>query len=97
MMASMVGQGRVVALEDEDILFRIGKANVQRAYPSLVTEGRLELVYGSLFDGYAAGAPYDCIHSNRGTIPSLPIGFPYLPPKLVEQLAPKGKMVGKAI
>ena len=84
--ARMVGEtGRVVGIEHISALTSMSIQNVQRDDPSLLESERLKLVTGDGRQGLPTDGPYHAIHVGAAA--------PELPPALVEQLAPGGRMV----
>lgn len=86
-MAHMVGEGgRVVGIDHIPELVDASRANIHGdgAGP-LLESGQLTMVVGDGRQGWPQGGPYHCIHVGAAA--------PELPPALVEQLAPGGRMV----
>lgn len=79
--------GKAIGVEHIPELTRKALANLAKepALVQLMEEGRLELVVGDGRLGWPAGAPYDAIHVGAAA--------PRLPPDLVDQLAPGGRLV----
>lgn len=85
-MAMMVGEtGKVVGIEHIKQLVDLSKENVKKNHGDLLTSGRILFVEGDGREGYQAEAPYKAIHVGAAA--------PIIPPKLVEQLAPGGRML----
>ncbi len=84
--ALMVGPGgTVVGIEHVDELVRTSEENVKKSHEYLLTSGRLKFVVGDGRKGYAPEGPYDAIHVGAAA--------PTLPPALVDQLAPGGRLI----
>uniref|UniRef100_A0A0M3IAY0 Protein-L-isoaspartate(D-aspartate) O-methyltransferase n=1 Tax=Ascaris lumbricoides TaxID=6252 RepID=A0A0M3IAY0_ASCLU len=85
-MAQMVGEtGKVVGIDHIKELVDLSKRNIEKNHAHLLTSGRVIMVEGDGRLGYAPCAPYKAIHVGAAA--------PTLPPKLVEQLAPGGRML----
>uniref|UniRef100_A0A914ZLV3 Protein-L-isoaspartate(D-aspartate) O-methyltransferase n=1 Tax=Parascaris univalens TaxID=6257 RepID=A0A914ZLV3_PARUN len=85
-MAQMVGEtGKVVGIDHIKELIDLSKRNIEKNHAQLLTSGRVVMVEGDGRLGYAPCAPYKAIHVGAAA--------PTLPPKLVEQLAPGGRML----
>ncbi|KAL4440253.1 hypothetical protein ABPG75_003254 [Micractinium tetrahymenae] len=79
--------GKATGIEHIPELTRKALANLAKdpALVQLMEGGHLELVVGDGRKGWPAGAPYDAIHVGAAA--------PRLPPDLIEQLAPGGRLV----
>ena len=84
--ARMAGpSGKVVGIEHIAALTALSIENVKRDDVTLLSSGRLRLVTGDGRQGSAADGPFHAIHVGAAA--------PVLPPALVEQLAPGGRLV----
>lgn len=85
-MALMVGKtGKVIGVEHIDELVELSKENVNKHHEDLLTSGRIEFFAGDGRQGYKPAAPYKAIHVGAAA--------PKIPPALLEQLAPGGRML----
>jgi len=86
-MAHLVGEkGKVVGIDHVSQLVDMSVTNIKKdGKEHLLQSGQLSMVVGDGRQGWPAGGPYDCIHVGAAA--------PNLPPALVEQLKPGGKMV----
>lgn len=85
-MAIMVGEtGKVVGVEHIKELVDLSIKNVKKHHENLLSSGRVKLVEGDGRNGYEKEAPYKAIHVGAAAAT--------LPPKLLEQLAPGGRML----
>ncbi|VDK42254.1 unnamed protein product [Anisakis simplex] len=85
-MAQMIGEtGKVVGIDHIKELVDLSKRNIEKHHSDLLTSGRVIMVEGDGREGYAPCAPYKAIHVGAAA--------PELPPKLLEQLAPGGRML----
>jgi len=86
-MAHMVGeQGLVVGIDHIAQLVDASVLNIKNdGKEQMLKSGQLTMVVGDGRLGWAATGPYDCIHVGAAA--------PTLPPALVEQLKPGGRMV----
>ncbi|XP_067017645.1 protein-L-isoaspartate(D-aspartate) O-methyltransferase-like [Acropora muricata] len=85
-MAYMVGEtGKVYGVDHIDQLVKDAIANIKRGNPELLEENRVKLVCGDGRKGYEPGKPYDAIHVGAAATE--------LPPALLEQLKPGGRIV----
>ena len=59
--------------------------NINKSNRSLIDNGKIKIVLGDGWKGYAQEGPYDCIHVGAAaeTVPNA----------LIEQLAPGGRMI----
>ncbi|KAJ2459491.1 hypothetical protein GGF42_001432 [Coemansia sp. RSA 2424] len=84
-MAEMVGDsGHVVGIEHIPELTNQSLVALRAHYPEWVDSKRIEMVTGDGRKGYAAGAPYDCIHVGAAS--------PSKPTELLKQLKAPGRM-----
>ena len=75
--------GKAIGIDHIADLVEWSRGNVKRdGKASLLESGQLQLEVGDGFKGYAAGAPYDCIHVGAAPVT--------VPPALKEQLKPGG-------
>ncbi|CAG8502074.1 16732_t:CDS:2 [Acaulospora colombiana] len=84
-MEEMVGpEGKVTGIEHIPQLVDMAKSNVQKDRPELLESKRVEFIVGDGREGYAGGAPYDCIHvgAAAGTTPQA----------LIDQLKAPGRL-----
>uniref|UniRef100_F1L479 Protein-L-isoaspartate(D-aspartate) O-methyltransferase n=1 Tax=Ascaris suum TaxID=6253 RepID=F1L479_ASCSU len=90
-MAIMVGKsGKVIGIEHISELVNDSIANVEKHHADLISSGRILFVEGDGRKGdgrkgYASEAPYKAIHVGAAA--------PKIPPALIEQLAPGGRML----
>ncbi|XP_022083177.1 protein-L-isoaspartate(D-aspartate) O-methyltransferase-like isoform X2 [Acanthaster planci] len=85
-MGIMVGEtGHVVGIDHIKELVDWSISNVQKDHGYLLESGRVKLVTGDGRKGYVEGAPYDAIHVGAAA--------PVLPPALIEQLKPGGRLI----
>ncbi|XP_043249608.1 protein-L-isoaspartate(D-aspartate) O-methyltransferase-like [Colletes gigas] len=85
-MAYMVGpNGRVVGIDHIPELVEMATKNVREDFPHFFKEGRIKFVVGDGRLGYAADGPYNAIHVGAAAST--------LPQKLIDQLAPGGRLV----
>ncbi|ODM89896.1 Protein-L-isoaspartate(D-aspartate) O-methyltransferase [Orchesella cincta] len=86
-MALMVGEtGKVVGIDHIPELVDMSIRNVKKKHATLLETGRVKLVgLGDGRKGYEADGPYDAIHVGAAT--------PQIPPALVSQLKPGGRMI----
>ena len=85
-MAYMVGQtGKVHGIDHIPQLVDSSVNNINKGNGELLTSGIVEMHTGDGRLGYAPGAPYDAIHVGAAA--------PTLPPALVEQLKPGGRLI----
>ncbi|KAJ2774367.1 hypothetical protein IWQ57_000854 [Coemansia nantahalensis] len=84
-MASMVGAGgRVIGIDHIPELVQGSQTALERNYPEWVRDGRVQVVVGDGRQGYADGAPYDCIHVGAAA--------PATPTEMLAQLKAPGRM-----
>ncbi|VDK18479.1 unnamed protein product [Anisakis simplex] len=85
-MAIMVGKtGKAIGIEHIGELVNDSIKNVEKHHADLISSGRVLLIEGDGREGYQPEAPYKAIHVGAAA--------PKIPPKLLEQLAPGGRMV----
>jgi len=85
-MAHMVGEsGKAVGIDHIEELVEMSEKNIRGDCADLLDSGRVTLVVGDGRAGHAALAPYHAIHVGAAA--------PTLPPALLEQLAPGGRMI----
>ncbi|XP_043500929.1 protein-L-isoaspartate(D-aspartate) O-methyltransferase-like [Polistes fuscatus] len=85
-MAFMVGpRGRVVGIEHIPELIEVSTRNVREDCPHFLKDGRLIFVVGDGRLGHTADGPYNAIHVGAAA--------ETLPQKLVDQLAPGGRLI----
>lgn len=85
-MGLLVGStGKVVGIDHIKELVDFSRDNIQKDHPELLESGQVELILGDGRLGHLAEAPYDAIHVGAAA--------PILPPALVEQLKPGGRLI----
>ncbi|XP_033630176.1 protein-L-isoaspartate(D-aspartate) O-methyltransferase-like isoform X1 [Asterias rubens] len=85
-MGLMVGEtGRVIGIDHIKELVEWSVSNVAKEHSNLLDSGRVKLVVGDGRKGYPEGGPYDAIHVGAAA--------PLLPPALIEQLKPGGRLI----
>ncbi|KAI4496211.1 hypothetical protein M0804_000021 [Polistes exclamans] len=85
-MAFMVGpRGRVIGIEHIPELIEVSSRNVREDCPHFLKDGRLIFVVGDGRLGHTADGPYNAIHVGAAA--------ETLPQKLVDQLAPGGRLI----
>nr|ACO15117.1 Protein-L-isoaspartateD-aspartate O-methyltransferase [Caligus clemensi] len=84
--ALMVGpSGRVTGIDHVEDLVQMGRNNIQKDQPELLSSGRVSLVLGDGRRGFASGGPYHAINVGAAAVE--------LHQELVDQLAPGGRLV----
>ncbi|TFK21324.1 Pcmt1-prov protein [Coprinopsis marcescibilis] len=77
--------GKVVGIDHVPQLVEWSKGNLEKdGLGEALKNGEIEMITGDGRDGYAAGGPYDAIHVGAAA--------PTIPPALLDQLAPGGRM-----
>ncbi|KAJ1521102.1 hypothetical protein ONE63_002804 [Megalurothrips usitatus] len=85
-MALMVGEaGQVIGIDHIPELIEFSRKNVLSDNPELLNSGRLKFIVGDGRQGHASDGPYDAIHVGAAA--------PTVPPALVQQLKPGGRLV----
>ncbi|KAK2723013.1 protein-L-isoaspartate(D-aspartate) O-methyltransferase-like isoform X2 [Artemia franciscana] len=85
--AKMVGpNGKVVGIDHIPALVNSSIENVRRDCPEYLENGLIKLVAGDGRKGFLEEAPYDAIHVGAAAEEGVP-------PELLRQLAPKGRMI----
>jgi len=85
-MAHMVGpSGKAVGIDHIGELVEMSERNIRGDCKQLLDSGRVTLVVGDGRAGHPPLAPYSAIHVGAAA--------PQLPPALLEQLAPGGRMI----
>lgn len=85
-LARMVGSaGRVVGVEHQSSLVKLGKANISKDDPSLMESGRIRIIQGDGRLGCSQFAPYDAIHVGAAA--------PDTPLDLINQLKNGGRLI----
>ncbi|XP_014599002.1 PREDICTED: protein-L-isoaspartate(D-aspartate) O-methyltransferase-like [Polistes canadensis] len=85
-MAFMVGpRGRVIGIEHIPELIEVSSRNVREDCPHFLKDGRLIFVVGDGRLGHTTDGPYNAIHVGAAA--------ETLPQKLVDQLAPGGRLI----
>ncbi|XP_072032653.1 protein-L-isoaspartate(D-aspartate) O-methyltransferase-like isoform X2 [Amphiura filiformis] len=85
-MGLLVGKtGKVVGIDHIKELVDFSRDNLQKDHPELLESGQVELIVGDGRQGHLPEAPYDAIHVGAAA--------PILPPALVEQLKPGGRLI----
>lgn len=85
-MALMVGEkGLAVGIDHIEGLVNMSIANIKKDQPSLLDSGRIKLIVGDGRLGVPDEAPFDAIHVGAAA--------PELPPALVNQLKPGGRLI----
>jgi protein-L-isoaspartate(D-aspartate) O-methyltransferase len=64
----MNDEGLVVGIEHIPQLYKFGLENISKSHYELIKNKNIILVEGDGRKGYAAEAPYDCIHVGAGKI-----------------------------
>ncbi|XP_040579260.1 protein-L-isoaspartate(D-aspartate) O-methyltransferase [Lepeophtheirus salmonis] len=85
-LALMVGSsGKAIGIDHIDDLVEMGRKNIQKDQPELLSSERITLVVGDGRKGYAPGGPYNAINVGAAAVE--------LHQELVDQLAPGGRLV----
>jgi len=85
-MAHMVGStGKVIGIDHIAELVEESVTNIRKGNADLMESGLLELHIGDGRQGYSSGAPFDAIHVGAAA--------PVLPPALINQLKPGGRII----
>jgi len=86
--------GVVVGIEHIKQLYSKSIQNISKSHSDLIKNKKIVLVEGDGRYGYDEYAPYDCIHVGAGNLDLFNlIAAEEIPVKLVEQLAPGGRMM----